>query len=64
MIAETWTLPDLGSFYLLCDDDNQPVAVCRLVDLLCCLESCDDWPSNQYEYDDLLFAFNAWELDE
>ena len=57
--ATTWALPDLDTTYHL--EDHEPMTLGQMLDGV----DPDLVPSDQTMYEDLLWAFGAWEtLDE
>ena len=55
-----WAEPDLGTLYLVYDEDGLPYAICTY--LVIDIEDVEAWPSCDKDVDTLLWAYDAWPL--
>lgn len=61
-MSNNWTEPDLGTLYLLYDEDGLPYAIVTYLDLVIDIEDVDLWPSCDEDVETLLWAYDAWPL--
>lgn len=62
-MSNNWTEPDLGTLYLLYDEDGLPYAMATYLDLvmLATEDDVDLWPKDAGDVEILLWAYGAHE---